>query len=76
MEFERILSFLRNTDVNMLYRLFSDCKYMYIYLPIHQEYGYFGKQKISLYFPASTCDLHLALYMAIPHGFKQEISPV
>ncbi len=24
----------------------------------------------------NTCDLHLALYMAIPHGFKQEISPV
>ncbi len=52
---------------------------MYIYLPIHQKYGYLGKKKISLYFPATTCehfDLHLALYIAIPRGFKQEISPV
>ncbi len=24
----------------------------------------------------NTCDLHLALYMAIPHAFKQDISPV
>ncbi len=32
-----------NTYVNILYRLFSDCKYMYIYLPIHQEYGYLCK---------------------------------
>ncbi len=24
----------------------------------------------------TTCDLHLALYITIPHGFKQEISPV
>ncbi len=24
----------------------------------------------------NICDLHLALYIAIPHGFKQEISPV
>ncbi len=56
MEFETILSFLHNTDINMLYRLFSDRKYMYIYLPIHQEYGYLGKQKNSLYFPALTCE--------------------
>ncbi len=41
-----------------------------------QKYGYLGKQKISLYFPASTCDLHLAIDIAIPRGFKQEISPV
>ncbi len=55
MEFETILlNFLHNTAVNMLYRLFSGRKYMYIYLPIHQIYGYLGKQKISLYFPAST----------------------
>ncbi len=24
----------------------------------------------------NTCDLHLALYIAKPHGFKQEIFPV
>ncbi len=43
----------------MLCGLFDDRKYMDIYLPIHQEYCYLGKQKISLYFSASTCDLHL-----------------
>ncbi len=41
MEFESILfHFLHNTDINMLYRQFSDRKYMYIYLPTRQEYGY------------------------------------
>ncbi len=44
------------TDANMLCRLFDDCKYMDIYLSIHQEYCYLGKQKISLYFSASTCE--------------------
>ncbi len=67
MEFETILSFLHNTDVKMLYRLFSDHKYMYIYLPIHQEYGYLGKQKITLYFPTSTCE-HLSPSPCIIHG--------
>ncbi len=53
MEFESIVfHILHNTDVNMLCRLFSDRKYMYICLPICQEYGYLAKQKISLYFPA------------------------
>ncbi len=47
---------LHNTDANMLCRLFDDRKYMDIYLPIHQEYGYLCKQKISLYFPTSTCE--------------------
>ncbi len=57
MEFETILlHFLHNTDVNILYRLFGNRKYMYIYLPIHQEYGFLGKQKISLYFQGSTCE--------------------
>ncbi len=52
MQFQSILFyFLHNTDT----RLFSDRKYMYVYLPIRQEYGYLSKQKISLYFPASTC---------------------
>ncbi len=63
----------------MLYRLFSDYKYMYIYLPIHQEYGYLSKQKIVCISPhqlVNTCDLHLVLYMAIPCGFKQEYFPV
>ncbi len=36
----------------MLCRLFDNHKYMYIYLSIHQEYGYLGKQKISLYLAA------------------------
>ncbi len=31
---------------------------------------------ISLHQLLNTCDLHLALYMAIPLGFKQEISPI
>ncbi len=69
------LIFLHNTDVNMLYRLFGDRKYMYINLPIHQEYSYLSKQKISLYFPASTCE-HLWPSPCIVHSHKQEISPV
>ncbi len=48
--------FLHNTDTNMLCRLFDDRKYMDIYLTILQEYCYFGKQKNSLYFSASTCE--------------------
>ncbi len=48
--------FLHNTYANMLCRLFDDCKYMDIYLPIHQEYSYLRKQKISLYFSTSTCE--------------------
>ncbi len=40
----------------MLCRLFDDRKYMDIYHPIHQEYCYLRKQKISLYFYASTCE--------------------
>ncbi len=48
--------FLHNTDANMLCRLFDDHKYMDIYLPIHQEYCYLGKQKICLCFSASTCE--------------------
>ncbi len=47
---------LQNTDTNMLCRLFDDRKCMDIYLPIHQEYCYLGKQKISLYFSTSTCE--------------------
>ncbi len=47
--------FLHNTVSNMLCRLFDDCKYMDIYLPIPQEYCYFGKQKNSLYFFALAC---------------------
>ncbi len=47
--------FLHNTVINMLRGLFDDHKYMDIYLPIHQEYSYLGKQKISVYFSASTC---------------------
>ncbi len=46
----------------MLCRLFDDSKYMYIYLIIHEEYCYLGKQKISLYFPhqlLNTCEVHL-----------------
>ncbi len=31
---------------------------------------------ISLHQLVNTCELHLALYIAIPRGFKQEISPV
>ncbi len=46
----------------MLCRLFDDHKYMDIYLPIHQEYCYLGKQKISLYFSASTCK-HLCFHL-------------
>ncbi len=59
MEFETILlHFLHKTDASMLRRLFDNCKYMYIYLPIHQEYAYLRKQNICLYFkyPASTCE--------------------
>ncbi len=48
--------FEHNTDANMLCRLFDNCKYMDIYLPIHQEYCYLGKQKISLYFSSSPCE--------------------
>ncbi len=40
----------------MLCRLFDDRKYMDIYLLIHQEYRYLGKEKNSLYFLASTCE--------------------
>ncbi len=47
---------LLNTDVNMLCTLFDDHKHMDIYLHIHQEYCYLGKQKIGLYFSASTCE--------------------
>ncbi len=46
------LIFLLNTDANMLCRLIDDHKYMDIYLHIHQEYCYLGKQKICLYFSA------------------------
>ncbi len=68
MEFETILlHFLHNTDVNMQYRLFSDRKYMYIYLPIHQEYGYLGKQKNCLFSPSSTCE-HLWPLPCIIHS--------
>ncbi len=45
MEFESIL----------LCRLFDDRKYMDIYLPIPQEYGYLGKQT-KLYFLISMCE--------------------
>ncbi len=31
---------------------------------------------ISLHQLVNTCDLHLAFYIDIPRGFKQEISPV
>ncbi len=48
--------FLHNTDANLLCRLLDDRKYMDIYLPIHQEYCYLAKQKISLYFSTSTCE--------------------
>ncbi len=48
--------FEHNTDANMLCRLFDNRKYMDIYLSIHQEYCYLGKQKISLYFSTSTCE--------------------
>ncbi len=37
--------FEHNTDANMLCRLFDDRKNMDIYLLIHQEYCYLGKQK-------------------------------
>ncbi len=57
MEFESmLLHFLHNTVANMLCRMFDDCKYMDIYLPIPQEYCYIGKQKNSLYFLISTCE--------------------
>ncbi len=57
MEFESILfHVLHNIDASMLCKLFDDRKYMYIYLSIHQEYGYLGKDKINLYFRASTCE--------------------
>ncbi len=48
--------FLHNTDANMLCRLFDDCKYMEIYIPIPKEYCYLGKQKMRLYFSTSTCE--------------------
>ncbi len=48
--------FVHNTDANMLLGLFDNCNYMDIYLPIHQEYSYLGKQKISSYFSTSTCE--------------------
>ncbi len=54
-----VVSFFNTIDANMVCRLFDNRKYMDIYLPIHQEYCYLGKQKIGLYFSASTCDLHL-----------------
>ncbi len=47
---------LLNTDANMLCGLFDDRKHMDIYLHIHQEYCYLGKQKICLYFSASKCE--------------------
>ncbi len=50
------LIFLLNTDVNMLCRRFDDHKHMDIYLHIHQEYCYLGKQKICLYFSTSKCE--------------------
>ncbi len=50
------LIFLLNTDANILCRLFDDHKHMDIHLHIHQEYCYLGKQKICLYFSASTCE--------------------
>ncbi len=58
MEFESMLLhfFLHNTDANMLCRLFDDRKYMDIYLPIHQECSYLGKEQVCLYFSASTCE--------------------
>ncbi len=42
----------------MLRGLFDDHKYMDIYLPIHQEYCYLGKQKkqFVLYFFTSNCE--------------------
>ncbi len=40
----------------MLRGLFDDYKYMDIYLPIHHEYCYLGKQKNSLYFSTSNCE--------------------
>ncbi len=59
MEFESIVfHILHNTDVNMLCRLFSDRKYMYICLPICQEYGYLAKQKISEDLWPSPCTIH------------------
>ncbi len=48
--------FEHNTDANMLCRLFDDRKNLDIYLPIHQEYRYLGKQKMCLYFSVSTCE--------------------
>ncbi len=48
--------FAQSNTANMLCRLFDDRKYMDIFLPILQEYCYFGKQKNSLYFSASTCE--------------------
>ncbi len=48
--------FFTQTDTNMLCRLFNARTYMDIYLPIHQEYCYLEKQKISLYFSTSTCE--------------------
>ncbi len=58
-----IVSFLNTIQTpNMLCRPFDDRKYMDIYLPIHQEYRYLGKQKsvcIFLHQRVNTCDLHL-----------------
>ncbi len=48
--------FLHNTDTNMLCRLFDDCKYMDIYIPIPQEYCYLGKQTKICIFSAWTCE--------------------
>ncbi len=48
--------FEHNTGTNMLWRLFDNCKYIDIYLTIHQEYCYLGKQNICLYFSTLTCE--------------------
>ncbi len=58
----------------MLCRLFDDRKYMDIYLPIHLEYRYLGKQQICLYFSASMCEhlwpspTHLVNFPNLPIG--------
>ncbi len=74
MEFELILlHLLHNTDTNMLCRLFDGRKYVYIYLTIHQEYCYLGKQIMSCYFPEPACE-HLWLspcnVIAIPRDIS------
>ncbi len=66
-----IAYFLHNADANMLCWLLDDCKYMYIYLPIHQVYYYLGKQKYCWYFPESACEHlwpSLCKVIAIPCG--------